>query len=184
MPDTALFAAAANGQLVTADGIADPGAADAGGQQGAGHGGRFHRRLAGRQRARLAAQGPDASTRCGTRISRARWRPRSAASATSTILGTGLLGDLLTGTEVVGQPGAGRRLRGRRRHRHDAQGGHVRHHPARRDAHAGGLPGRDRREPTARRPCAAGTRSAPACSAARSPIRPPTCRRRSRRRRG
>ena len=47
--------------------------------------------------------------------------------------------------EIVGQPGAGGDLRRHGRHRHHAESGDPRCHPARRDPDAGGLPGRQRR---------------------------------------
>ena len=50
------------------------------------------------------------------------------------------------GQPVVGEPGARDGLRRQRRHRHHAQGGHVRREPARRHPDAGRLPGRHRRE--------------------------------------
>ena len=101
------------------------GAAHVAGQQGTEHGRRLHRRLAGRQHARLPTQGSgplrmwnqDLGDRDGDGVPQLRHddHPRHRAATA----------DLLTRDEVVGQSGARGGLRRHGRHRHHPQGGDV-----------------------------------------------------------
>ena len=184
MPDSALFTAAQSGQLTTADGVQTQVTRMLADTQGAGVRRGLHRRLAGRQRAVLAAQGSDAvrdvepgsRVRDGDRVPQLRHhdRPRQRALRRSDDAATSRRSTRRSPRSTASAASPAPRRRRSRSTPASAAGILT----------LAGLPHRHRAPATGRRRSGAGTRSGRASSAARSPTRPATCRRRCRRRRG